>query len=133
MTDSIFKLEFHSLTGGEYSFYLPENAVADPIGNGNIASDTVSFTIENVPALTASVDSVANVVCRGDNTGYLEVEVNGGTPPYTYNWSNTATGANISNISAGTYTVTVTDANGSTATASDTITEPTPLNGGTVN
>ena len=51
----------------------------------------------------------------------------GGNAPYTYLWNNGATAATISNLSAGTYTVTVTDSTGNTITESFTITEPVAL------
>jgi hypothetical protein len=51
----------------------------------------------------------------------------GGTAPYTYAWSNGATGANVTGLAAGSYSVTVTDAGGCSATQSFTITQPTAL------
>jgi hypothetical protein len=57
--------------------------------------------------------------------------VTGGTLPYTYDWSGIPTGdgtANISNLSAGNYTLTVTDNKGCTITGTVTITQPAPLN-----
>ncbi|MES2702551.1 MAG: Ig-like domain-containing protein, partial [Bacteroidota bacterium] len=55
------------------------------------------------------------------------LSVSGGTTSYTYNWSNGATTQNLSGLSAGSYSVTVTDANGCSATASATVTQPAIL------
>lgn len=57
------------------------------------------------------------------NDGSLQITVSGGTgsPNYTYAWSNGATTRNISGLAAGAYTVTVTDANGCTQTATFTV------------
>ncbi|MBK8845179.1 MAG: hypothetical protein IPO27_00955 [Bacteroidetes bacterium] len=52
----------------------------------------------------------------------------GGTTPYGYVWSNGSTIQNQTGLAAGTYTVTVTDANGCTATESQTVTQPTTVN-----
>jgi hypothetical protein len=51
----------------------------------------------------------------------------GGTPPYTYSWSNGGTGATVINLAAGTYTVLVTDTNGCTASDSVVISQPSPI------
>ncbi len=53
---------------------------------------------------------VANVSCAGASDGFISNDILGGTAPLAYAWSNGETGASISNISAGTYTVIVTDA-----------------------
>src|SRR5690606_1869230 len=50
----------------------------------------------------------------GATDGTASLVVTGGTPPYTYLWSNGMTSASISNLAAGDYSATVTDANGCT-------------------
>ncbi|MFN4255730.1 MAG: reprolysin-like metallopeptidase, partial [Saprospiraceae bacterium] len=78
------------------------------------------------PPLTASASS-SDVLCNGSASGTATATATGGTPPYTYNWSNGATGANVSGLAAGNYTVTVTDAASATATASVSINQPNAL------
>ena len=73
-----------------------------------------------------------NPLCSGDSTGLVWVgNIGGGTLPYTYSWSNGVVGSSdtIFNLLAGSYGVTVTDANGCTATASTSIGDPPALNG----
>jgi gliding motility-associated-like protein len=55
------------------------------------------------------VDSIKPVSCFGGNDGTIEISVSGATPTYTYAWSNGATTTKLSNLTAGNYTVTVTD------------------------
>jgi alpha-tubulin suppressor-like RCC1 family protein len=65
-----------------------------------------------------------NVTCIGCNDGGAWVVVSGGTPPYSYSWSNGGSGtAGIDNLAPGNYTVVVTDANNCTESASVTIEE----------
>jgi len=97
------------------------------ITDANGCTDTSSVTITEPAALVASGVVDANVTCNGGNDGAATTSATGGTAPYTYLWSNAATTANIADIAAGTYSVTVTDANGCTDTASITITEPTAI------
>ncbi|SFD39187.1 SprB repeat-containing protein, partial [Algibacter pectinivorans] len=85
-----------------------------------------SISVE-ITALTASMASQTNIVCNGGANGAATVTATGGTAPYTYAWSNGATTATITGVTAGTYNVTVTDANGCTSDTSVTITEPTAL------
>ena len=70
-------------------------------------NETLSITQPDV--LSASI-SESDVLCNGGNTGTATATQTGGTSPYTYLWSNGQTIANPTDLSAGTYTVTVTDA-----------------------
>ncbi|MFC4818144.1 PKD domain-containing protein, partial [Flavobacterium sp. GCM10023249] len=54
--------------------------------------------------------NITNLSCSGGNTGAIDLSVSGGTAPYTYLWSNGSTNQDISNLTAGSYTVTVKDA-----------------------
>ncbi len=65
--------------------------------------------------------------CHGVCDGSITSTVSGGASPYTYLWNNGMTTANLSNLCAGTYTVTVTDASGQTAISTKVIAEPDAL------
>jgi hypothetical protein len=71
--------------------------------------------------------SVTDVSCFGIANGSINLSVTGGQTPYTYTWSNVSNTLNLTNIPAGTYTVTVTDANTLTATESFNVLEPTQI------
>lgn len=63
----------------------------------------------------------------GVNNGSIDVLIQGGTLPYTKNWSNGSTAEDISGLAAGTYTLTVTDGQGCLKSVSVTINEPATL------
>ncbi len=95
--------------------------------NGCTVSDTV--TVPNLSGPTLAIDSLEHVLCFAGNSGYAEVQITGGTFPYTYAW-NTApvqTTPSATNLIAGSYTVTVTDSVGCVVSTAVTINEPTPL------
>ncbi len=84
-----------------------------------------AFTIGST-AVAASFTAQTNVLCHGESTGSLTVTATGGTTPYSYVWTGGGSSTQTnSGLTAGTYTVTVTDANGTSQTASETITQPT--------
>uniref|UniRef100_UPI0025D1309E beta strand repeat-containing protein n=1 Tax=uncultured Pedobacter sp. TaxID=246139 RepID=UPI0025D1309E len=100
--------------------------VNDGISNSNTATKNV--TVSTQPALTSSVISQTNVACNGGSNGSATISVSGGTPGYTYSWSPSGgTAATATGLSAGTYTCTITDANGLTKTQNVTITQPTAI------
>jgi len=89
-------------------------------GNNCTAINTV--TISNIPGPTATIASFTNASC-GQSDGLANLNVVGGTPPYTFNWNSMPSQAtqNLANVPTGTYNVTVTDANGCASTASVTV------------
>ena len=66
--------------------------------------------------------------CNGGNDGSIDLTPSGGTGPYTFNWSNAETTEDITGLTAGTYNVTITDANSCTATTSAAVNEPSVIN-----
>jgi gliding motility-associated-like protein len=85
-----------------------------------------SITITEPPALVLTASSV-NVLCFGNSNGSAAVAVAGGTPGYSYLWSNGQTSSSAAALASGNYVVTVTDAHGCTSTQSVTVVQPTAL------
>jgi len=126
-----------SITGGgsPYSFHWSNGGSTSTItglGTGTYsvtvtdvcnAVVTCSATVTNPPALSATA-SGTSLSCAGGNTGSASVTASGGTPPYSYLWSNGQTTTSMSNLSGATYTVTVTDNCSVTATSSYTVSAP---------
>ena len=94
------------------------------VTDANGCIDTTGVIITQPQSGLSLSSTQVNVLCFGNNTGAINLTVAGGTAPYTYAWSNNTTAQDPSNLIAGVYTVTVTDANGCTATLSITITQP---------
>ncbi len=76
---------------------------------------------------------ITGVQCFGETSGAIDLLVTGGTPPFTFNWSNGATTEDIDGLVGGDYTVTVTDASGSCVVVSNVFTVPGPNAAITVN
>ncbi|HLF53230.1 gliding motility-associated C-terminal domain-containing protein, partial [Flavobacterium sp.] len=75
--------------------------------------------------LTANVTHAFD--CNDANSGAINLMVAGGTPPFTYAWSNGAVSEDLINIPAGNYLVTVTDAKGCFKTVPYAVTRPSPI------
>ncbi|HWB62635.1 MAG TPA: gliding motility-associated C-terminal domain-containing protein [Chitinophagales bacterium] len=95
------------------------------VSDDNSCSVTATYTVTDPTPLTINLVSQTNPACHGAATGSLTVNATGGSGgTVNYHWSNAIVGATDSNLVAGTYTVTATNAAGCTGTASYTITEP---------
>ncbi len=94
------------------------------LSNGCTGRDSLAIT--QVDPLSLAV-SATDVYCYQQASGEAAVEGSGGLLPFTYAWSSGSTAATATGLVAGTYTVTVTDANACTAVAEVTVAEPTPL------
>jgi gliding motility-associated-like protein len=101
------------LFAGKYIVLLTDS-------NGCHTYDSVTI-IE--PSEISITGVVTNVFCNGFNTGSIVVTVGGGTPGYTFSWSNGETTQSIANLIAGVYGLTVTDNRGCIKTASFVVSE----------
>ena len=126
----------------EFNFTCSDCLVENGSTNASITglaagSYTVTVTDANgcTAVATATVDDSSSPTASANGSGTTCGEANGnvtasatnGTAPYTYEWSNGSTEAMQSNLSAGTYTVTVTDAAGCTGEATATVVESNPI------
>lgn len=88
---------------------------------------TATFTQNtSAPQMELSIFS-SDISCHGATDGSAQVIASGGTPNYTYLWSDGQTSAQLNNLPAGFYVVTVSDANGTTGTAAIQIEQPSSL------
>lgn len=132
-----------SVTDGQGSYVVTwDRPDLQGLAVTGLAADTYSATVTDVDgcrdSVTVTVPQPANalsiqlaekldVLCNGENSGQARVVASGGSPGYTYLWSNGSTSDTISNVIAGDYSVIVTDTKGCSETLGITIDEPTAL------
>jgi gliding motility-associated-like protein len=112
------------LAAGTYQVTVTDIHSCTTTASGTVVLQSPNITIREV--------SQHNLKCFNDGTGEIHINATdtaGGvaTHTYTYSWSNTATTKDIVRVPAGSYTVSVSDQFGCTATASYTVTQPAPL------
>ncbi len=93
---------------------------------GNSATASFDITVVAAP-VSVALNVTQQLTCSEDEIGAIAAIADGGCGDYSYLWSNGATTASISNLGAGTYTVTVSDPNGGSATASVELESSTSL------
>ncbi len=94
------------------------------IQDHNEIPGTICVGMPAGPMITST--DITDVLCPGDSTGMVDIEVNGGSGSYTYEWSyQNVTTQDLADVPAGTYSVTVTDATtGLTVEGTFTVNEP---------
>ncbi|PKP22178.1 MAG: hypothetical protein CVU05_04980 [Bacteroidetes bacterium HGW-Bacteroidetes-21] len=100
---------------------LAAQTIQVTITDNNNCHTSESFTI-NEPAELVATITPQNILCFGDINGQANLNVTGGTHPYSYNWNNGSNNEDLSGLSAGNYSVIVTDHNLCQTSASTTIT-----------
>ena len=90
-------------------------------GNGCSATEVQLISV-GIGQSLALLFNATGVQCYSDNAGSILVEVFNGTPPYTFEWSNGASGAYLQGLAPGDYSVTVTDSEGLTITGQSEVT-----------
>lgn len=130
-----------STSGGNspYTFLWDNSSTTESISN--LSENTYTLTVTDVNNCTQEYTSVinepseftssinhTNILCFGETNGEVSITVNGGTGSYTYTWNNGANTQNISNLTDGTYSITVTDANNcTTINSAEVLTVDQPL------
>ncbi|PCH91102.1 MAG: hypothetical protein COB85_09550, partial [Bacteroidetes bacterium] len=113
-------------TAGTYTVSV---VVTNSCGNSATYNETVTVVDGGGATVTSSVDG--NITCNGGSDGSVNSSAAGGTQPYTYLWDDSAAQTNeiATGLNAGTYTVTITDANGCSGTSSITLTDAAAITG----
>lgn len=112
----------NNLPAGTYTV----SAIDDALCKGSF-----TITVTDHPPVSASLQP-ENISCNGANDGRITAQGEGGVQGFSFQWSNNATANPNTGLPPGDYTVTVSDANGCTATASASVTEPPRLRIGLV-
>jgi len=130
-----------ALTGGSPGFgYAWSNGSAAPKIEG-LAPGTYTLTLTYADARCAQIfdfqikeplpillsATAGAVACHGGSEGSIDLTVQNGIAPHTFFWSNSSTVEDPTGLTAGIYTVTVTDATGCSKTAETSLTEPSAL------
>ena len=116
-SDSISGQVFN--TAGTYNIKLVT------VDDGCADSTTQTITVTSYPQL--SFPNISPESCPGTMDGTIDLDVSGGTPSFTYSWSNGASTQDISQLSGGTYQVWVMDGNGCDVTDSTTVITGLPV------
>ncbi|HSV76941.1 MAG TPA: gliding motility-associated C-terminal domain-containing protein [Bacteroidales bacterium] len=106
---------------------LPAGTHQVVVTDDNGCNLTASVTLSDPIPIVINATTLVHVATYGMSTGQLTVEAVNGTAPYTYVWAHGPTGPALTNLPAGFYTVTVTDANGCRAVATFEIRQPPPI------
>jgi len=108
-------LTLSNLFAGEYELNLFSS-------NGEIIASDL-FNLNRLQELIIGI-SKDDIICLGDPTGNLNLDIQGGTPPYEYLWNTGETTPIINQLTAGSYSYTVTDFNNCALNGSISIIEP---------
>lgn len=107
-------------------YNLTANSYTVDITDRNGCTTSLTRNITQPGEFTLSTD-VTHVDCYGNNSGAIDLTLSGGNGPFQYEWSNNALTQDVTGLVAGTYSVTVTDANFCVTQTSAEVTQPDVL------
>lgn len=113
------EIVFGNLTAGTY-YLLAEDL-------GGCTGQSSNFIVQDSIPFTCGLYVVPNTSCGGNPTGKIIVTGQTGLAPYTYVWSNGLTGSTVTGLTAGNYSVQVTDSLGCVVSKSGVVTDVSPV------
>jgi len=114
----------YNYAGSWNANYIPSFAYMGTTPTYNFEHHLIYYKISTAFKITYQSQ---NVSCNGENDGFINMNISGGSSPYNFIWNNGATTQNLNNLTAGTYVVTITDQTPDTAVRIFYITQPTAL------
>jgi gliding motility-associated-like protein len=108
---------------GIFNNLIADSYVLTVTDDNGCVSDNQTIDITEPNTLNANINSYSDVTCNGYADGSIDLNANGGTLPYIFNWNNGSDLEDLNNIPADFYFITVVDGNGCEATTSITISE----------
>ena len=110
-----------NLASGNYTLAITDANGCTITSNYNITSNPILLSVQS--------SSSDTIICNGSNSGSLTIQIDGGLPPYIVNspWMITNNSANLPNLTAGVYSLTVTDSGGCIQNSDFTIYENTAI------
>lgn len=106
-----------------YRWFAKKNGIAVMEAEGDTEGNITAIRYQHRQPMQVSIEKT-DVNCKGKNTGSIFVNVSGGTPDYKFVWSHGKKGRKLDSLTAGVYTVEVTDCKGERQTQSVEIKEP---------
>lgn len=122
-----YTIEWSNGGSNENSGNLSAGSYGLTIEDSNGCSISDNFSVESGSSLSVVLD-VTHISCSGMSDGSIDALVGGGNGPFDYDWSNGDSEQNLGGLEAGTYSVSVSDSQGCTGTASATVLSPSQLN-----
>jgi gliding motility-associated-like protein len=105
------------VTAGRFVVYITD-------ATGSACSFEKTVEIHQPSAPVTFNKTYYHNICKADSSGWISIIPDGGTPPYTYSWSNGMATSQISGLKAGLYTIQVSDSKGCSKTETIEINEP---------
>jgi len=123
-----YKIEWsHGLTDELYAKDLSPGTYSVKVSDKFNCSQTLYFEIKSSSEPIQLKEDVTHIFCSNENKGIIAITASGGKAPFQFNWSNGKTSHKITDLEAGEYGLTVTDANGCSISKTYTIQAAEPM------